>query len=106
MFEKCRQVFPSIIERLISSAKESKNIVKGSVYFTSHKYKLQYAILSNLGDFVLNLNFIERDMYTVLNAVAHYLDITQPIELQVFHKYVVEANDYSFNIHLFIYIYL
>lgn len=74
---------PSIIERLISSTKESKNISKGSIYFTSHKYKMQYTILNGLGDFVLNLNFIEKDMYQVSSAVAHYLDREQPIELQV-----------------------
>lgn len=78
---------PTIVERLISSAKESKNISKGSVYFTSHKYKLQYTILSGLGDFVLNLNFIESDMYDISNAVAHYLDKDQPIALQVHCHY-------------------
>lgn len=71
------------MERLKSSAKESKNILKGSVYFTSHKYKMQYSILSHLGDFVLNLNFIEKDMHDVSNSVVYYLDKNQPIALQV-----------------------
>jgi len=84
VFEKCRQVLPTIVERLISSARESKNVSKGSVYFTSHRYKLQYTILSGLGDFVLNLNFIEKDMYDVSTAVAYYLDKDQPTALQVY----------------------
>lgn len=67
----------------MSDAKKSKNISKGSFYFTSHKYKLQYTILSGIGDFVLNLNFVEKDMYNVSNAVAFYLDKDQPKELQV-----------------------
>lgn len=45
---------------------------------------MQYTILSGLADFVLNLNFLEKDMYDVFNSVAHYLEKDQPIELQVF----------------------
>jgi len=78
---------PTITERLVSNAKQSKNVAKGSVYFTSHKYKMQYTILSGLADFVLNLNFFEKDMYDVSNSVAYYLDKDQPIELQVFNVY-------------------
>jgi len=78
---------PTIIDRLISSVKKSKNIQKGSVYFTSHKYKLQYTILSGLGDLILNLNLIEKDMYNVSTAVAHYLDKNQPMILQVYCIY-------------------
>jgi len=44
---------------------------------------MQYTILSGLADFVLNLNFIEKDMHDVFNAVAYYLERDQPIELQV-----------------------
>lgn len=77
---------PIIIERLTSSTKESKNILKGSVYFTSHKYKMQYTILNGLGDFVLNLNCMEKDMYKISCAVAHYLDKDQPISLQVINS--------------------
>jgi len=80
-----RQVLPTIVERLTTSSKESKSIIKGSVYYTTHKYKMQYNILSGLGDFVLNLNFIEKDMYDVSNAVAHYLHKDQPDPLQVLH---------------------
>lgn len=29
------------------------------------------------------MTFIEKDMYNILNAVAHYLDKSQPMELQV-----------------------
>lgn len=76
---------PTIIDRLASSAKQSNNILKGSVYLTSHKYKMQHTILSGLADFVLNLNFLEKDMYDVSNSVAHYLKKDQPIELQVFN---------------------
>lgn len=89
---KCRNVLPIIINRLISSSKESKNILKGSVYFTSHKYKMQYTILSGLGNFVLNLNFVEKDMHEISNAVAHYLDIDQPISFQVIHFYYCSYN--------------
>lgn len=89
---KCRNVLPIIINRLISSSKESKNILKGSVYFTSHKYKMQYTILSGLGNFVLNLNFVEKDMHEISNAVAHYLDIDQPISFQVIHFYYCTYN--------------
>jgi hypothetical protein len=74
---------------LVSSAKKSKKVFKGSVYFTSHKYKLQYTILSGIGDFVLNLNFIEKDMYDILTAVTYYLEQDQPIELQVGIAYYV-----------------
>ncbi|XP_060879820.1 TELO2-interacting protein 1 homolog isoform X1 [Metopolophium dirhodum] len=81
-----KQVLPTIIERLASNAKESNNVLKGSVYFTSHKYKMQYTILSGLADFVLNLNFLEKDMYDVSNSVAHYLEKDQPIELQKISK--------------------
>lgn len=77
-----KQVLPTIIDRLASSAKQSNNILKGSVYLTSHKYKMQHTILSGLADFVLNLNFLEKDMYDVSNSVAHYLKKDQPIELQ------------------------
>ncbi|VVC45407.1 Hypothetical protein CINCED_3A002913 [Cinara cedri] len=77
-----KQVLPTILQRLTSSARESRNILKGSVYFTSHKYKLQYTILSGLGDFVINVTFIEKDMFNILNTVANYLDKNQPIELQ------------------------
>lgn len=69
--------------RLKSSAKDSKHILKGSVYFTNHKFKMQYTILSGLGDFVLNLNFVESDMHDVSNAVKYYLDKDQPTILQV-----------------------
>jgi len=72
---------------LASSAKQSKHVAKGSVYFTSHKYKMQDTILSGLADFVLNLNFFEKDMHDVSNSVAYYLDKDQPIELQVFNVY-------------------
>lgn len=47
---------------------------------------MQSTILSGLGDFVLNLNFIEKDMYDVSCAVAHYLDKDQPVSLQVYFK--------------------
>ncbi|XP_027842762.2 TELO2-interacting protein 1 homolog [Aphis gossypii] len=77
-----KQVLPTITERLASSAKQSRKVAKGSVYFTSHKYKMQYTILSGLADFVLNLNFFEKDMHDVSNSVAYYLDKDQPIELQ------------------------
>lgn len=89
LFKKCRQVLPIIVGRLVSSAKKSKNVLKGSVYLTSHKYKMQYTILSGLGDFVLNLNCIEKDMYDISNAVAYYLERDQPIELQVGISYYV-----------------
>lgn len=81
-----RTVLPTIVERLICTAKDSNNISKRSVYFTSHRYKMQSTILSGLGDFVLNLNFIEKDMYDVSCAVAHYLDKDQPVSLQVYFK--------------------
>lgn len=71
------------MERLTSNVRESKNISKGSVYYTSHKYKMQYTILNGLGDFVLNLNFVEKDMHDVFNAVTRYLDKDQPNVLQV-----------------------
>lgn len=80
---------PTIVRRLVSSAKNSKKVSKGSVYFTSHKYKMQCTILSGIGDFVLNLNFIEKDMYDVLNAVTYYLEQDQPIELQVSIAYYI-----------------
>ncbi|XP_050436981.1 TELO2-interacting protein 1 homolog [Adelges cooleyi] len=75
-------VIPCIMDRLKSSSHESKNIPKGSVYFTSHKYKLQLTILSNSADLVLNLNLTEKDMYDMSNAVACYLDKNQPHSLQ------------------------
>jgi hypothetical protein len=84
-----RQVLPTIIERLAFSAKTSKGVLKGSVYFTSHKYKMQYTILNGLADFVLNLNFLEKDMYDVSNSVAHYLEKDQPVELQVFNINII-----------------
>lgn len=71
----------------MSSAKESKNILKGSFYFTSHKYKMQYTILSGLAEFVLNLGVLQKDMNNVSNSVVHYLDKDQPIELQVLIVY-------------------
>lgn len=83
LFLKCSQVLPTIVKRLASSAKESKNILKNSVYFTNHKYKMQYTILSGLGCLILNLNLTEKDLYDVLCAVAHYLEKDQPTILQV-----------------------
>lgn len=80
---KIREVMPIIVERLTSSAKESKNVLKGSAYYTSHKYKMQNTILGGLGDLILNLKFIEKDMYDVSEAMTHYLDENQPIDFQV-----------------------
>lgn len=65
------------------NAKESKNILNESVYFTNHKYKMQYTILSGLGYLILNLNLIEKDLYDISCAVAHYLEKNQPKALQV-----------------------
>ncbi|XP_050532254.1 TELO2-interacting protein 1 homolog [Daktulosphaira vitifoliae] len=81
-----KQVIPSIIDRLKSSSKESRNIHQDSFYFTNHKYKLQSTILKNIGDLVLNLNFLEKDLYEVLNSVAYYLDKNQPLILQEFSQ--------------------
>lgn len=80
---KIREVMPAIVERLTSSAKESKKVLKGSAYYTSHKYKMQFTILCNLGDLILNLNFIEKDMYDISEAMTYYLDKNQPIDFQV-----------------------
>lgn len=82
-FKKRSNVLQNIVKRLTSKAKNSKNVMDGSVYFTSPQYKLQYAILSGLGDFVVNLNVLERNLYDVFVAVTHYLDRNQPIMLQV-----------------------
>lgn len=84
---------PAIVKRLTSSAKESKNILKESVYFTNHKYKMQCTILSGLGYLVLNMHLSEKYLYDVCNAVAHYLAKDQPLELQVVYLYIKSIID-------------
>ncbi|XP_071442976.1 TELO2-interacting protein 1 homolog [Hetaerina americana] len=77
-----RKVLPELSKFLMKQSKMSCKKDSASVYRFSQAYKLQYSLLSGLGDLAINLEFQEQDLCEMLAATTPYLSSLQPQPLQ------------------------
>ncbi|XP_054267059.1 TELO2-interacting protein 1 homolog [Macrosteles quadrilineatus] len=77
-----KQVLPALCKVLSHSADASILRDSGSAYRLTQQYKLQRALLSNLGQLAEDLQLQEREVHQLLIAASPYLSIRQPLPLQ------------------------
>ncbi|XP_014259802.1 TELO2-interacting protein 1 homolog isoform X2 [Cimex lectularius] len=77
-----KEVMPSLCKVLSDSAEKSKNEKSTGSYVLSQQYKLQLALLKDIGTLCANMDVLGKELECVLDALDLYLSKFQPKALQ------------------------
>ncbi|KAK9507627.1 hypothetical protein O3M35_007443 [Rhynocoris fuscipes] len=76
-----KEVLPSLCSTLKLTAKDSLKCEKDA-YKLSQKFKLQLSLLKGIGEIILDIEFSEKEVDSILVAITPYLSDRQPQQLQ------------------------